>query len=147
MMFAQQLLKLINRLIELTEQEMDLLIEMDLSAASRITQTKEPFVSLYQDCAQKISTDEEIREMLRSWSHFSELSEKIIALDNLNKVHETCLKRVERSQTRFITTIQEKILNVMQPVNNYNKRGYVTSKRMHYMKQGGGSMATLDQAL
>lgn len=146
-MFAPQLLKLVNRLIEMTEKEMHLLQGMKINEASLVTSEKEPLVNLYQSCVEKIKNDERTRHHLKTWEGFAELKSRVAVLGDLNGDHERSLKRVERAQRRFVQSLQEKALNMVQPVKSYNKRGYVVSGQQHYIKQGGGSLAALDQSL
>lgn len=146
-MFAPQLLKLVNRLIDLTERELVLIKEMKLTDATTLTKEKEPLVTLYQNCIDKIKVDANIRQVLKAWDQFDDLKERVAFLDELNTDHERSIKRVERAQSRFVERMQETALNVMQPVHNYNKQGYMVNRQRHYAKQGGGSLATLDQSL
>ncbi len=146
-MFAPQLLKLINRLIEMTEKELSLVKEMKVTEANVITTEKEPLVKLYQNCIDKIKVDQKIRDTLKVWDQFDVMKERVSFLDELNTEYERCIKRVERAQSKFVARMQEKALNVMQPVQNYNNRGGMVNRQHYYAKQGGGSLATLDQSL
>ena len=146
-MFQQQLLKLVNRLIDMTETELDLIKAMDLKAAARLTDEKDPLVKLYQECVHKVESDPETKAKLKAWPQFQELKDRIIYLNELSQSYETWIKRIEKSQQSFVERMQEKMLNVMQPVKSYNKRGHMNSRQAHYIKQGGGSIATLDQTL
>lgn len=146
-MFAPQLLKLVNRLIEMTEKELALIKKMKITEVSVMTTEKEPLVTLYQDCIDKIRVDPSLKNTLKAWDQFPILQERIIILASINKEHERCIKRVERAQSRFLEHIQAKALNIMQPVHNYDNRGHMVNRQQHYAKQGGGSLATLDQSL
>ena len=146
-MFAPQLLKLVNRLIDMTEKEVMLIKKMRITEANAITTEKEPLVILYQNCVDKIKVDQNIRNTLKVWDQFETMKERVDFLNDLNTEHERCIKRVERAQSSFVERMQEKALNVMQPVQNYNNRGYMVNRQRHYAKQGGGSLATLDQSL
>lgn len=146
-MFQKQLLKLVNRLIEMTETELALIKTMDLTAAAALTKEKDPLVLLYQDCVHKLSVDQKARDSFKNWPQFSELKQRVAVLDELSDDYEQWIKQIEKSQSNFIEIIQEKVLNVVHPVKSYNKRGVMNSRQAHYIKQGGGSMATLNRAL
>ncbi len=146
-MFAPQLLKLVNRLIEMTDKELALIKKMKISEASVITTEKEPLVTLYQNCIEKIKVDHSVRHTIKAWDQFITLKERVTFLGKLNKEHERCIKRVERAQCQFLELIQEKALNSIQPVRNYDNRGYMVNRQQYYAQQGGGSLATLDQSL
>lgn len=145
-MFQQQLLKLVNRLIEMTASELDLLKQMDLQAAAKLTDEKDPLVRLYQECVIKINNDPQTREKLKAWPYFPELKKRVDELDSLVSEYEVWIKRIERSQRNFAEKLQEKMSQFMQPVKSYNKRGYMNSRQSHYKRQGGGLIATLDQS-
>lgn len=146
-MFAQQLLKLVERLIEMTQEELILLKKMKVKEAGVITTEKEPLVSLYQNCIDKVRTDEGMASSLKKWEKFDILKERIIVLGELSAEHELYIKRFEKAQARFVRMMQETVLDAVQPVQNYNNRGSVVNRQHYYAKQGGGSLAALDQAL
>tara|TARA_R110002095_G_scaffold199244_1_gene178974 strand:- start:4609 stop:5049 length:441 start_codon:yes stop_codon:yes gene_type:complete len=146
-MFAQQLLKLVDRLIEMTQEELVLLKKMKIKEAGVITTEKEPLVTLYQNCIDKIKVDKAMASLLKKWEKFELLKERIAFLGDLSVEHELYIKRFEKAQSRFVRMMQETVLDVVQPVQNYNNRGYVVNRQQHYAKQGGGSLAALDQAL
>lgn len=146
-MFAQQLLKLVERLIEMTQEELVLLKQMKIKEAGVVTTEKEPLVSLYQNCIEKIRVDKGMTALVKKWEKFSLLKERIAFLGDLSEEHELYIKRFEKAQSRFVRLMQEAVLDTVQPVQNYNNRGYVVSRQKHYAKQGGGSLAALDQTL
>lgn len=146
-MFAPQLLKLVNRLIEMTEAELVLLKDMNVKDTARISTEKEPLIVLYQNCTDKIKTDEKTRKTLKAWEHFPLLKERVAALGDLSEEHGIYIKRIEQSQSNFVSMMQEKMLSVVQPIKNYNNRGHMVNRQQYYARQGGGATSTLDQAL
>jgi hypothetical protein len=146
-MFSQQLLKLVERLIEMTQEELVLLKQMKIKEAGIITTEKEPLVTLYQNCIQKIKVDKAMATLVKQWEKFELLKERIAFLGELSVEHELYIKRFEKAQSRFVRMMQETVLDTVQPVQNYNNRGSMVNRQKYYAKQGGGSLSALDQAL
>ena len=146
-MFAQQLLKLIERLIEMTQEELALLKKMKIKEAGVITLEKEPLVTLYQSCIDKLRVDKVMATSLKKWENFASLKERVGFLGDLSTEHELYIKRFEKAQSRFVKIMQETVLETVQPVQNYNNRGCVINRQHLYAKQGGASLAALDQDL
>ncbi len=146
-MFETQLLKLVNRLIDMTEKELALVKKRELIAAAAMTEEKDPLVQLYQQCVTKMHNDRDTFEQVKAWSGFAELKDRIFTLDELSKEYEAWIRSIEKSQRTFVEQIQEKVLNVVSPLKSYNKQGGLTNRANHYVKLGGGSIATLDQSL
>ncbi len=134
-MFIPQLLKLIDKLFNMTEQEMRLIQMMQIKKATHIAKEREHLVQLYHGCLFKIENDQNIQQQLKHSDEAHRIKQEILRLSDLLSRYDRILKRVERSKATFLQNTQKSFMHKDHKVKRYDKEGYISDDFKPFIKQ------------
>jgi hypothetical protein len=146
-MFIKQLLKLLNKLITMTEQECTLNEAMRLKEAALIAAEKASLMQLYQSCVQKIATCPNTQGELKESGLLTDIRTKVKELGHLLESNQRIARRVFKAQERFVERLQKEVLAESPVVKSYTPQGLVKGYALPYSQHPAHAAKTLNQVL